>query len=121
MTAAGANASRLTHPGANAPPRPASAAASRPAFAEPPSERTATYVTTGITHATRISIACAARKASRNGNPAIPTACSAVASGIQKRWLAIGNGPTPLGYSMKFQMKSAVSPWPAARRFATSA
>jgi len=74
MTAAGANASRLTHPGANAPPRPASAAATRAPFADRPSDRAARYATTGIAQATRISIVCAARNASTNGKALIPIA-----------------------------------------------
>jgi hypothetical protein len=45
-------------------------------------------------------------------------AWTTVASGIQNRWLGTGSGPPA---STKLQMKSAVSPWPAASRFATSA
>ena len=119
-TAAGANASRLTHPGANAPPRPATPAATSAAFALPPSDRAARYATTGISREDRISMACAARKLSTNGSRVIPMDCSTVASGIQKRWLATGTAP-PGAASRKFQMKSAVSPLPAARRRATPA
>src|SRR5207302_595812 len=47
MTAAGANASRLTQPGANAPSSPAIPAAASAAFADAPSDRAARYGTLG--------------------------------------------------------------------------
>ena len=119
--AAIAKESSVTHAGANVnPPNPASAAATSAAREDAPMERAETYAAAGRNAATAMIAACAERNVPSSGSrAAIPLACTTVASGIQKRWLGTGSASSR-GASRKFQMKSAVRPWPCASRCATS-
>ena len=110
-SAAIANESSVTHAGANVnPPSPASAAATRAAREDVPIERAETYAAAGTNAATAMIAACAERNVPRIGSTAaIPVACTTVASGIQKRWLATGRA-SKCGASRKFHTKSAVRP-----------